>query len=230
MLDVTNVLMNQPFQDIAKRYNLLNDFMSLGLHRLWKKSLVRQLSAELGPGSRVLDVAAGTGDVAALFLDKVDPSNVFAADPCEPMMNEGKKKYPKLAQWCVAGAESLPFPDQFFSIITCTFGVRNFRDRRKAFKEIARTLVPGGKLGILEIHPIPKKVRYFPFHIFWKLGIPLWGKLFNRLKAYEYLRDTAAQFISPEVMVEELQSQFEVETKKALIGGGLVTLIIAKRR
>ena len=222
--------MVEHFENIATKYNLLNDFMSLGLHRRWKKHLVGLLEEGLCPDSKVLDLATGTGDVAALFATSVDSDKIYPVDPSLSMMNEGKKKYPFLSQWALAEAESLPFHDDYFSVTTCTFGIRNFRDRPRAFKEIARTLKPNGKFGILEIHPIPRKLRYVPFQLFWKLGVPIWGSVFRHLKAYQYLRDSAAQFISPEVMVEELQPYFDVELKEALIGGGLVTLIIAKKR
>jgi len=230
MPGVTNKAMHQPFNEIAKRYDLLNDFMSLGLHRAWKGKLFGWVSQGLNPSSRVLDLATGTGDVASLFLKKLPAHQIFAADPSEAMMNEGKKKHPDLTEWHCARAESLPFPEDFFSVVTCTFGVRNFNNRAFAFREIARTLKKDGKLGILEIHPIPKSIRYLPFRLFWRFGVPLWGLFFKRLSAYEYLRDTAAQFISPEVMVEELLPFFHLERKQALIGGGLVTLIIAKKR
>ncbi|MBM4317866.1 MAG: ubiquinone/menaquinone biosynthesis methyltransferase [Deltaproteobacteria bacterium] len=222
--------MNQPFNAIAKNYNLLNDFLSLGLHRVWKKTLVEAMSEELEKNDRVLDLATGTGDVAHLFLGKLSSSQVFAADPCEAMMEQGKRKYNGLTQWLRAEAEALPFPDGFFSLITCSFGVRNFRDRSIAFQEIARTLVPGGKFGILEIHPIPTGWKYLPLRLFWKFGVPLWGRGVRQLRAYEYLRDTAARFISPEDMVEELKPFFDVKRKESLIGGGLVTLIIAEKR
>lgn len=222
--------MKQPFDDIAKKYNLLNDLISLGLHRFWKNSLVKLLIEGAHQDSKVLDVATGTGDVARLFLEKFPSEHVYAVDPSEAMMLEGKKKYPMIQHWYRGEAESLPFPDTFFSLSTCTFGVRNFRDRSLAFKELARTLVSGGRLGILEIHPIPKKFQYLPFRLFWKMGIPLWGKIFKQDSAYKYLRDTAAQFISPEVMVEELKPYFDIEHKRSLIGGGLVTLIVARKR
>ena len=230
MLSATNKSMVQPFGDIAEKYDLLNDFMSLGLHRAWKRTLVEFLSRSLTQTHQVLDLATGTGDVASLFLNHVPAKQIYGADPCQAMMDQGKKRFSKLTHWVRADAESLPFKDNFFKVVTCTFGVRNFHDRSLAFREVARVLEVGGRFGVLEIHPIPRKWRYLPFHFFWKVGIPLWGRLFKRLKAYEYLRDSAAQFISPEVMVEELRPFFDVEYKKALVGGGLVTLIIAKKR
>ena len=224
-------LMKPPFSEIAERYNLINDCMSLGLHRRWKRGLVEALTSHgLKPDGKILDVASGTGDVASLFLTKIPASNIFAIDPCKEMMNEGKKKYPRLTQWYEGEAEALPFPENYFSILTCTFGIRNFKDRKLAFQEFSRTLVSGGKLGILEIHPIPQKWQFIPFQLFWKYGVPFWGRLFSRGRAYHYLRDTAAQFISPEVMIEELQPYFDVQQKKALIAGGLVTLLIANKR
>lgn len=227
---ITNIRMKQPFADIAKKYNLINDFMSLGLHRRWKRHLVGLLKKRLNPGDKILDVATGTGDVAALFGRVIDPKQVYAVDPCLPMMDEGKQKYPFLTHWYLASAEALPFEDECFAVVSCTFGVRNYKNRSIAFSEIARVLKSEGRFGILEIHPVPQNLWYFPFRLFWRMVIPLYGKVINRSDAYKYLRDSAEQFISPQLMVEELKPYFDVELKRSLIGGGLVTLIVAKKR
>jgi len=222
--------MEQPFYAIAQQYNLLNDLLSFGLHRLWKKRLVCHLLRIKPAPAQILDLATGTGDVAALFARKLPESHVIPLDPCLAMMEEGKNRYPELQNWTQGQAEKLPFPDQTICIVTCTFGIRNFQDRKKGFEEIARVLKPGGLLGALEIHPIPPKWIYSPFSFFWKFMVPGVGALFQRRKAYEYLRNSGAGFISAEDMIEELKPHFVLKIKKYLLAGGLVSFTILERR
>ena len=96
--------------------------------------------------------------------------------------------------------------------------------------EIARVIEPGGLFGILEIHPIPKKARYWPFRFFWNSLVPRLGMLFRQKAAYEYLRDTGAGFISAEDMIKELAYAFELKTHESLIAGGLVSLLVFERK
>jgi len=130
----------------------------------------------------------------------------------------------------VGSAETLPFSNESISIVTCTFGVRNFQERLRGFQEIARVLERGGLFGILEIHPIPSKLVYFPFRLFWEHVVPRVGAIFRRKAAYEYLRDTGACFISARDMVQELSAQFELIKMKPVLAGGLVSLVILKKR
>lgn len=222
--------MKKPFDDIACQYDLLNDLLSFGLHRTWKKRLVNQLLNLQPSPEKVLDVATGTGDVAALFLKSLSADQIDAVDPSSAMIERGKQRNRQIRRWHLGSAEELGFSDQHFSVVTCTFGVRNFDNRKKAFKEIARVLKPGGLFGILEIHPIPSKTSYFPFRWFWQVGVPALGAIFRKKQAYEYLRDTGASFISAEVMVEELSSLFVLKAKESLFGGGLVSLLIVEKK
>lgn len=222
--------MAQPFNDIAPQYDLLNDLLSLGLHRIWKRNLVKEILTLEPHPKRVLDISTGTGDLAALFAETVSPEAVTALDPSIPMMEIGKKKFPFLKTWIQGYAEALPFDNQELDVITCTFGVRNFQDRSKAFQEIARVLKPKGLLGIIEIHPISKNLAYFPLRFFWNYFVPALGGLFKKKPAYQYLRDTGAGFISYQDMVEELALDFEVKTKRSLLPGGLVSFLIFEKR
>lgn len=222
--------MVQPFNDIASQYDLLNDLLSLGLHRIWKKSLVRELLSSKPHPDRVLDIATGTGDLAALFSEKISPSAIWGLDPSLPMMETGKNKYPFLRNWMEGSAEDLPFGPAEVTVITCAFGVRNFQDRLKAFNEIARVLKSGGLLGIIEIHPISKKLIYFPLRLFWNHLVPALGSLFKRKRAYQYLRDTGAGFISCEDMIQELSQDFKLRVQRTLIPGGLVSFLIFEKR
>lgn len=222
--------MNQPFHDIALQYDLLNDLLSLGLHRRWKRKLAAEI-LELEPSPKaVLDIATGTGDMAALFGEKLPVDKVTPMDPSPAMMDQGKKKYPFLKKWTHASAEDIPFTQDSFSIATCTFGIRNFQNRAKAFNEISRVLGTGGIFGVLEIHPIPKSLVYLPFRIFWQLIVPTLGALFRKKEAYKYLRDTGAQFISAEDMVKELEPYFNLKKKQSLLGGGLVSFFIFEKK
>jgi len=222
--------MAQPFHDIASQYDLLNDLLSFGLHRHWKKRLARDLLRIQPQPTKILDIATGTGDMAALFSAKIPVESITPLDPCGPMMEKGKIKYPFLKQWTTGTAENLPFPNRSFSLVTCTFGIRNFQNRPRAFQEIARVLAPGGHFGVLEIHPIPDTPLYFPVRTFWQLVVPSLGALFRKKEAYQYLRDTGASFISAEDMVKELSQDFILKSSKALIGGGLVSFLIFERK
>lgn len=222
--------MPQPFNDIAPQYDLLNDILSLGLHRVWKSRLVSSLLAYEPHPEQVLDIATGTGDVAALFAEKLDPKKVFAIDPCLPMMQKGQIKYPFLMHWKVGHAERLPYPTASVSITTCTFGVRNFENRTLAFQEIGRVLKPGGLLGVLEIHPISRHPRFFLLRWCWDHVIPFLGGLFKKKAAYQYLRDTGAGFISAKDMVKELAPYFKVKVHRSLLPGGLVSFLILERK
>ncbi len=142
------------FHSVAGKYDLMNDVMSMGLHRLWKKFTIAQSNAR--SGQRILDLAGGTGDLAKAFSKCVGKSGlVVLADINEKMLQRGRERLIDEGlvgniQYVQADAESLPFPDDFFDCITIAFGLRNVTDKSAALRSMYRVLKPGGKLLVLE--------------------------------------------------------------------------------
>ena len=164
------------FDSVATRYDLMNDLMSMGLHRAWKAYTV--LAANVGEGSRVLDIAGGTGDLALAFSKKVGATGqVVHTDINAAMLSTGRDRLldagvslPTL----VCDAEKLPFPDNHFDVVTVAFGLRNMTHKDIALKEMNRVLKPRGKLLVLEFSkvakPLAKAYDWYSFGILPRLG------------------------------------------------------------
>lgn len=164
------------FDSVATRYDLMNDLMSMGLHRAWKAYTV--MVANVGEGSRVLDIAGGTGDLALAFSKKVGASGqVVHTDINEAMLRTGRDRLldagvalPTL----VCDAEKLPFPDNHFDVVTVAFGLRNMTHKDLALKEMNRVLKPRGKLLVLEFSkvakPLAKAYDWYSFNVLPRLG------------------------------------------------------------
>ncbi len=177
------------FDSVAPKYDVMNDLMSLGLHRAWKAYTV--LVANVKPGQKVLDIAGGTGDLAMAFAPKVgDYGLVVHTDINEAMLREGRNRLldagvsvPTL----VCDAEHLPFPDAHFDLVTLAFGLRNMTHKEDALREMNRVLKPGGKLLVLEfskvVKPLAKIYDWYSFKV-----LPWLGKLVaNDDSSYQYL-------------------------------------------
>lgn len=142
------------FHSVAQRYDIMNDLMSMGIHRLWKRATLERAAAR--PGHHILDIAGGTGDLTAKFAKQVGPTGrVVLADINASMLNVGRDKLMNLGmgqdvEYVQANAEALPFPDNTFDRITIAFGLRNVTDKDKALRSMARVLKPGGRLLVLE--------------------------------------------------------------------------------
>jgi len=164
------------FDSVASRYDLMNDLMSMGLHRAWKAYTV--MVANVGEGSKVLDIAGGTGDLALAFSKKVGASGeVVHTDINEAMLRTGRDRLldagvalPTL----VCDAEKLPFPDDHFDVVTVAFGLRNMTHKDAALKEMNRVLKPRGKLLVLEFSKVAKPLRkaydWYSFSVLPRLG------------------------------------------------------------
>ena len=134
------------FDQVYSKYDLMNDFMSLGIHRFWKKSLINIINPS--PNKMLLDVACGTGDFCKLFLDNTNHlSEVTCVDPNKGMISQGKQKLSDLKniKWINAAAEKLPIKDNEFDYYTISFGLRNTKNLDKALSEAYRVLKPGGR-------------------------------------------------------------------------------------
>ena len=188
----------QMFGAIAPRYDFLNRLLSFGIDQRWRKEAVQLLSYR--EGSRILDVATGTGDVA-IEIAKTTPSSVriTGADFSKEMIELGKEKvmaspYAERIDFQVAPCEALPFPDNTFDSITIAFGIRNVVDRQLGLAEMRRVLRPGGRMIILEFStPRSSLLRWFYYFYFRRL-LPIIGGLFSRYNAYKYLPDSVLEF------------------------------------
>ena len=180
------------FDSVASKYDVMNDLMSVGMHRAWKAYTV--LVANVKDGQRVLDIAGGTGDLALAFAPKVGPSGqVVHTDINEAMLREGRNRLldagvnlPTLA----CDAEHLPFADGYFDLVTVAFGLRNMTNKDAALAEMLRVLKPGGKLLVLEFSrvakPLSKIYDWYSFKV-----LPKLGKLVaNDDASYRYLAES----------------------------------------
>ena len=164
------------FDSVASRYDVMNDLMSMGLHRAWKAYTV--MVADIRPGHRVLDIAGGTGDLALAFSKRVGPSGqVVHTDINEAMLRTGRERLLDLGvvlPTMVCDAELLPFPDACFDRVSVAFGLRNMTHKDQALREMARVLKPNGKLLVLEFSkvakPLEKAYDWYSFNVLPKLG------------------------------------------------------------
>ncbi|HET7834607.1 bifunctional demethylmenaquinone methyltransferase/2-methoxy-6-polyprenyl-1,4-benzoquinol methylase UbiE [Variovorax ginsengisoli] len=164
------------FDSVASRYDLMNDLMSMGLHRAWKAYTV--MVANVGEGSKVLDIAGGTGDLALAFAKKVGASGeVVHTDINEAMLRTGRDRLLDagvVLPTLVCDAEKLPFPDNHFDVVTVAFGLRNMTHKDAALKEMNRVLKPRGKLLVLEFSKVAKPLRkaydWYSFSVLPRLG------------------------------------------------------------
>jgi demethylmenaquinone methyltransferase/2-methoxy-6-polyprenyl-1,4-benzoquinol methylase len=180
------------FDSVAKRYDLMNDLMSAGLHRAWKAFTVRH--AALRPGMKVLDIAGGTGDLARAFARRVGPhGQVWLTDINGSMLSIGRDRLldDGLAQPVVqCDAEALPFPDRSFDRVTVAFGLRNMTRKEAALREMHRVLVPGGRLLVLEFSrvwkPLAPAYDAYSFNVLPRLGQAVAGDA----DSYRYLAES----------------------------------------
>ena len=197
LADKTN-LVRGVFESVAGSYDLMNDLMSMGVHRFWKRHFIA--TSGIGIGQHVLDLAGGTGDIAALISKQVGTSgSVVLSDINQAMLEVGRRRLEDRGivsnvRYALANAEALPFPEESFDAVTIAFGLRNVTDQGKALRQALRVLKPGGKLHILEfskVRPEPLKKVYDAY----SFGVlPLLGKLIaNDSESYQYLAESIRQ-------------------------------------
>ena len=196
-------LVQNVFDQVYDQYDLMNDFMSLGIHRLWKKNLLNMMNPS--PKHKLIDVACGTGDIAKLFLNNVNKySSITCVDPNKGMIRKGKEKLQRYnsLNWVVSPAEKLPLPDNFYDLYTISFGLRNTKNLNKALSEAYRVLKPGGRYLCLEFSKIQNSNLNFIYKNYSKL-IPAIGKLIvGKSEPYEYLIKSIENFLNQEELVE----------------------------
>ena len=197
------------FTSVASSYDVMNDFMSLGAHRLWKRDFIETLP--LTPGVKILDLATGTGDIAIGIAQKAKGMNlefeITGADPNENMLKIAEKKAYDAGiiqgiDWQVAQGEELPFQDACFDICTISFGLRNATDIDGTLREIRRVLKPGGHFSCLEFSHTTSPLLEIPYEFYSFAVIPLMGQIVTGDKAsYEYLVQSIKTFPKQEELI-----------------------------
>jgi demethylmenaquinone methyltransferase/2-methoxy-6-polyprenyl-1,4-benzoquinol methylase len=197
------------FGSVASKYDVMNDAMSMGIHRVWKDAMMDWLAPR--PGQKLLDVAGGTGDISFRFLKRAGSGHATVLDLTEPMLVEGRKRaeaeqMAASLDWVVGDAMALPFEDNSFDVYTISFGIRNVTRPIEALQEAYRVLRPGGRLMVLEFSQIPNEMMQkvydlYSFNIIPKLGQMIAGDR----DSYQYLVESIRQFPDQETFLAMLR-------------------------
>ena len=222
-------LVHQVFESVADNYDLMNELMSMGVHRLWKRQLVA--SSGIGRGDRVLDLAGGTGDIAALLSRKVGGSGEVVLSDINPaMLAVGRRRLEDRGlvgniTYTLANAESLPFPDGHFDGVTIAFGLRNVTDKDRALREMYRVLKPGGKASILEFSKVQPRMlgKLYDGYSFGVL--PVLGRFIARdADSYQYLAESIRKHPDQETLAEMMRSAGFTGVRYQNLSGGIVAI------
>ena len=196
-------LVNSVFSEVYDKYDLMNDVMSLGIHRIWKEKFIDWMSPS--SNSSLIDVASGTGDIAKLFtLRSKNLSTVTCVEPNEDMLKKGKNNLIKFEniKWVKARAENLPVEDNMFDFYSISYGIRNVSNINKTLKEAHRVLKPGGRFMCLEFSKINNELLNFLYKNYSKV-IPVLGKyIVGSSKPYEYLINSIDTFYNQEQLLD----------------------------
>ena len=190
------------FSSVASKYDVMNDFMSLGIHRFWKDAMMDWLAPR--GGQLLLDVAGGTGDISFRFLKRARNAHATVLDLTEPMLAEGRKRAATAGisgqlDWVVGDAMALPFEDQTFDVYTISFGIRNVTNPKKALAEAYRVLKPGGRIMVLEFSHIPNDLLQWCYDKYSFNVIPRLGQIIARDRSsYQYLVESIRKFPNQE--------------------------------
>ena len=193
------------FSSVATKYDVMNDVMSAGVHRIWKDAMMDWLAPRAG--QKLLDVAGGTGDIAFRFLKRAGSGHATVLDLTESMLIEGRKraeaaKMADILDWVVGDAMALPFPDNSFDVYTISFGIRNVTRPQEALNEAYRVLRPGGRVMVLEFSQLPNDALQKAYDLYSFNVIPRMGKLIaNDSESYQYLVESIRNFPDQETFL-----------------------------
>jgi demethylmenaquinone methyltransferase/2-methoxy-6-polyprenyl-1,4-benzoquinol methylase len=219
------------FHSVAKNYDLMNDLMSLGLHRAWKAFTIE--ASGVAPGMKVLDIAGGTGDLARAFAKRVGASGqVWLTDINSSMLLEGRNRLLDeglMLPVALADAESLPFPDDSFDLVSVAFGLRNMTHKDRALAEMRRVTKPGGKVLVLEfskvVKPLAGAYDAYSFKV-----LPWLGKMFaNDSGSYQYLAESIRMHPDQEALAGLMQAAGLSRVRYHNLTGGVVALHIGTK-
>ena len=217
------------FNSVARKYDIMNDIMSFGLHRIWKKETINK--AVIIPGQKVLDLAGGTADLTCKLARKVgEEGEIFLSDINRKMLEIGKEKlldrgHIKNIRYIQANAENLPFKDNFFDCVTISFGLRNLTNKQNGLSSIYRVLKPGGKLLILEFSTPSSLVLTYFYDMYSLKILPLMGKwIVNDSRSYQYLSESIRKQPNQEKLIQMMQDVGFEKTSYKNMTGGVVAL------
>ncbi|MCG8610552.1 MAG: bifunctional demethylmenaquinone methyltransferase/2-methoxy-6-polyprenyl-1,4-benzoquinol methylase UbiE [Pseudomonadales bacterium] len=217
------------FHSVAAKYDMMNDLMSMGIHRLWKRFAIEMSGVR--KGHTVLDIAGGTGDLTMKFADIVgSDGQVVLADINDSMLKVGRdrlldKGYGSNIEYVQANAEELPFPDNYFDCVSIAFGLRNVTDKDKALGSMCRVLKPGGRLLVLEFSKPSNDLLAKAYDLYSFTALPLMGRLVaGDSGSYEYLAESIRMHPDQETLKGMLENAGFVRAKYHNMTGGIVAL------
>jgi len=216
------------FSDVANKYDVMNDVMSVGIHRVWKEAMMDWLAPRAG--QRLLDVAGGTGDVSFKFLARAGQGHATVCDLTEGMLVEGRKRAEaaQLAEsldWVVGDAMALPFEDNSFDVYTISFGIRNVTRPQEALNEAFRVLRPGGRLMVLEFSQLPNPMMQRLYDLYSFNVIPRMGQVIaNDRDSYQYLVESIRNFPDQETFLGMVRAAGFEQAKYRNLSMGIAAL------
>ncbi len=220
------------FDGLARTYDRMNRLMSLGLDRRWRRRAIARLDPQ--PGQRYLDIGCGTGDLILGILRRCGGAEVVGIDPAENMLAIADAKLRRAnvidaATLQTGDGMDLPFEDASFAGVVSAFCIRNIPDRLRAFREMRRVLVPGGKAVILELTVPRSRIVRWGHSLYTRRLVPLAGRLVARSRAsYQYLVDSVEDFPVPSHVAEMMNAAGFENTECTPLSGGIVTLFAAR--
>ena len=221
ILDKTK-LVNSVFSKVYKKYDLMNDIMSFGIHRIWKDKFIDWMNPS--SDSKLIDVASGTGDIAKLFSkNNNNLSEITCVEPNSKMFEEGKKNLNRFKNinWLKAQAEKLPVKNGTYDYYSISYGIRNVTDINKTLKEAYRVLKPGGRFMCLEFSKIDNEALNF-FYKQYSKTIPIIGKyIVGTSEPYKYLIDSIDQFYSQNQLIKLMEDNGFSNTEYRNLSGGV---------
>ena len=222
-------LVAEVFHSVAAKYDIMNDVMSFGIHRLWKRFTLD--ASNVRPGNKVLDLAGGTGDLTRKFSQAVgETGKVILADINDSMIKVGREKLHNLGvvgnvEYVQANAQALPFAENTFDLVTIAFGLRNVTDKDEALRSIFRVLKPGGRLLVLEFSKpeqdwLNKAYDFYSFKILPEMG----GLIANDKESYQYLSESIRMHPNQETLKTMMQEAGFDQVEYTNLTGGIVAL------
>ena len=216
------------FTRVASKYDIMNDVMSVGIHRIWKDAMMDWLAPR--PGTKLLDVAGGTGDVSFRYLKRAPGAHATVLDRTESMLVEGRQRAEadRMAEhldWVVGDAMALPFPANSFDVYTISFGIRNVTRVQDALNEAYRVLRPGGRLMVLEFSQLPNELMQKAYDLYSFNVIPVMGQIIaGDRDSYQYLVESIRKFPDQETFLGMIRQAGFQQAKYRNLSMGIAAL------